>query len=300
MKKIHVGILISYDYQYAQTCIRQIYNHADRITLAIDVNRRTWNGEKYAMSEDFLKGIKASDPERKIHIYEDDFSIPGLSAMENDTRERNMLAERMGSAEDQWHIQVDSDEYFVDFGAFVSFLHAIEKKVHKPLSVWVEWVTLLKKDPDGFLYVDNASRKEMAVVATNDPHYTAARLNTSLKITNLYCNHRLLHQSWARPETEIYQKIHNWSHNTDVDAEGYFNFWKSTNRHNAPFLRDFHPFPQCRATWHTLKFIPGDIDDIIASLRNDYHPSNKLAPKQYIKAVVKRVLRQLHIRRNPV
>lgn len=190
MKKIHVGILISYDYQYAPTCIRQIYNHADRITLAIDVNRRTWNGEKYAMSEDFLKGIKASDPERKIHIYEDDFSIPGLSAMENDTRERNMLAERMGSAEDQWHIQVDSDEYFVDFGAFVSFLHAIEKKVHKPLSVWVEWVTLLKKDPDGFLYVDNASRKEMAVVATNDPHYTAARLNTSLKITNLYCNHR--------------------------------------------------------------------------------------------------------------
>ena len=117
---------------------------------------------------------------------------------------------------------------------------------------------------------------------------------------NLYCNHRLLHQSWARPETEIYQKIHNWSHNTDVDAEGYFNFWKSTNRHNAPFLRDFHPFPQCRATWHTLKFIPGDIDDIIASLRNDYQPSNKLAPKQYIKAVVKRVLRQLHIRRNPV
>lgn len=128
MKKIHVGILISYDYQYAPTCIRQIYNHADRITLAIDVNRRTWNGEKYAMSEDFLKGIKASDPERKIHIYEDDFSIPGLSAMENDTRERNMLAERMGSAEDQWHIQVDSDEYFVDFGAFVSFLHAIERK----------------------------------------------------------------------------------------------------------------------------------------------------------------------------
>lgn len=55
MKKIHVGILISYDYQYAPTCIRQIYNHADRITLAIDVNRRTWNGEKYAMSKDFLE-----------------------------------------------------------------------------------------------------------------------------------------------------------------------------------------------------------------------------------------------------
>jgi hypothetical protein len=36
--------------------------------------------------------------------------------MENETRERMMIAQRMG--EGGWHVQVDSDEYFLDFGTF--------------------------------------------------------------------------------------------------------------------------------------------------------------------------------------
>ena len=40
--------------------------------------------------------------------------IEGMQPMELETRQRNMMAEKMGSG--GWHIQMDGDEYAYDFG----------------------------------------------------------------------------------------------------------------------------------------------------------------------------------------
>lgn len=117
MQIIKIGFLISYDYQMLKTSLPLVYASADEIFLAIDYKRRTWSGNSFEISDDFFSWIEIFDKDKKIHIYEDDFYDPSLSVKDNDTRERNMLGIRMGSG--GWHLQVDSDEYFVDFSMFV-------------------------------------------------------------------------------------------------------------------------------------------------------------------------------------
>jgi hypothetical protein len=295
-RKIDVGMLISYDYEYAPTALRQVYAHADRIVLAIDRNRRTWAGGSYTLEQSFFDAVKQLDVDGKIEIYEDDFYDPTLSPIENDTRERNMLARHMGSDDDRWMIQVDSDEYFVDFGAFVALLRTLEGS-RKPLVVWGEWVTLFRRTDDGFLFVENHEKPERVALATNFAHYDRARISYDRRVLQLRTDHLVVHQSWARPEGEIKQKLDNWGHKTDFSTEEYFRFWQSVDRNNAPFLRDFHPFPGHRSIWRTLRFIPGDIDEMIVRLREENHPQKRITPIQKLIAVGRKLNKRLHGRK---
>jgi len=105
---IKVGFLVSYDYNYLRTSLPLVYAEADSVSLAIDKQRRTWNGGSFTIDDAFFEWLKSMDTKKKIRIYEDDFFDPNLSAIENDSRERNMLAKFMG--EGGWHVQVDADE----------------------------------------------------------------------------------------------------------------------------------------------------------------------------------------------
>ncbi|NIK72706.1 hypothetical protein FHS56_000192 [Thermonema lapsum] len=245
--KIKVGFLVSYDWPLLRYSLPLVYNGADEIYLALDRKRLTWAGKPFAFDEDvFGDLLKSIDFDGKVHLYEDDFFVPGLTPIECDGRERNLLAKAMG--EGGWHVQIDADEYFLNFDDFCSFLR--KQDLHqKEVNYSVLLINLFKKLPDGYLYITGGS-PELAPVATNKPCYHYARRNGYFnKIAPFF----VLHDTWARPEEELWQKITNWGHRDDFDAVSYFNFWKELNSTNYHTVRDFHPLEP--SVWHRLEFI---------------------------------------------
>lgn len=288
--KIKVGILISYDYPYAIECVKRLYEGADQIVLAIDEKLRTWNGGTFEIDPSFFEAIEQIDTHSKIEIYRDNFYIPELSTMQNETRERNLLADRMGR-EQGWHIQVDSDEYFVDFPKFVNYLHTIEKAVaHKKVTIQADWITLFKKDKNGY-YIVSSGKGNRVPIATNYPHYEVARAGSPAEMIHIECSHPVLHESWSRSDAEIAEKLGSWGHNTDFDTTAYLEFWRSVTPYNAPFIKDFHPLPWQREAWHALEFVAGELDDLI-------HTYEKAWNDQAMAALDKRSLKKAMRSRN--
>lgn len=244
-----VGYLISYDYEYLKSSLPTIYEYASSITIAVDKDRKTWAGNSFDIPESFFVWIKKIDIDNKIRIYEDSFFVPGLTPMESETRERNMLAKNMGESSG-WHIQIDADEYFIDFKSFTNYLQTLDIK--RPTLVHAELITLFKQNNQDYFYIDS---NESYPLATNTPHYTSARGINHIK-QKIYTKYKVLHQSWARSEEEITTKMNNWGHKNDFNTLSYLNLWKSIDRHNYIYLKDFHPLD--RITWNELKYANAD------------------------------------------
>ena len=104
-------------------------------------------------------------------------------------------------------------------------------------------------------------------MATNRPEYASARKSEHLI---RYTRHCVFHQTWARPDEEVFAKISNWGHSGDFQAQRYFELWKSVDRHNYRDIHDFHPcYPKI---WRSLGWTPGgDIPEFIANYRRT-HP----------------------------
>ncbi|MEJ7557196.1 MAG: hypothetical protein WKF66_02740 [Pedobacter sp.] len=256
MKVIKVGILISYDYEYAKTLLPLIYDHVDEIYFAVDVDRLTWAGEKFEIKEEFWSWVSDFDVSNKITIYQDKFYQADLTAMQCDTRERNLLGKQMGISD--WYLQIDSDEYFVDFAAFVQKLLAYNPK--GPVSIDCRVATLFKKVENGFLIISEST--ESLSFATNNPVYDLARDNESGNVTEVW-DDLVLHQSWARSPEEIYLKLRNWSHKDDFNTGSFYKLWNAIDEHNSYALRNFHPLT--KSAWPKLRFFKGTIDEIIRS-----------------------------------
>lgn len=256
--KIKVGYLVSYDYEMFLTSVKQLYDYVDTIFLAIDKNYLTWSGNSFEIEEGFFEEIKSFDVKKKIEFYYDDFYVPGLTPIECDVRERNMLLNRMG---DGWLIQLDVDEYMYDFKKIRKFL-----KQHWYLMVFPKftpvifkgiWITLFKKLPEGYLYIENNERFPFI---TNCKKYDGPRTNYS--ISNHLINAKAIHQSWARSEEEIYFKITNWGHRDDFDTQKHFEFWRDLDINNYDDYKNIHPLKP--ELWDKLHYIPStSIDDFI-------------------------------------
>ncbi|TXD84964.1 hypothetical protein ESY86_04510 [Subsaximicrobium wynnwilliamsii] len=236
MKKIHVGFLLSYDYDKLKKSIPPVYKSADRIFIAMDKELRTWSGEYFTLDPSFFEWLKDFDSENKIEIYEDDFYVPELKAIENDNREREMLSKKMGIG--NWLVQVDSDEYFFNFESFVKDLRKYDKYLDNPekknIQIAAFLINLYKYSDDGILYVKAPTR---GVMATNYPNYKVAR-NTRKRI--VYTQNLLLHESIARTEEELLLKFENWGHNIDIkDKDAFMEKWRTTNKSNYEQREDF-------------------------------------------------------------
>lgn len=249
MKKIHVGFLLSYDYALLKNSLPPVYQAADRIFLAKDKEMRTWKGQKFSIDPEFFEWLKAFDTEHKIEIYEDDFYLPELSTIENDTRERTMLSQRMGIG--NWLIQVDSDEYFIDFEKFVTQLrqydHYLDHPERNKIQIFAFWFIIYKYTEQGILYVDAPMK---AAFATNYPNYKCAR-RTNERV--IYVDSVVLHESVARTESELRFKLENWGHNVDVH-QGFLPKWLAVNEHNYEQMRDFYYIEPNR--WKKLNYFP--------------------------------------------
>ena len=258
--EIKVGYMIAYDYEYLKLSLPTVYKHADSITIALDKNRKTFAGETFAVEPSFFAWLKDFDIANKIRLYEDDFYVPGMATRDAEVRERNMIAKFMG--EGGWHIQIDTDEYFVDFKDLVRELKEAEAKYkERKVSFRLYWHTIFKIAPEGYFLIDDTY--EAFALATNHPVYEQGRYNHSVE--NVVLNHVVLHQSWGRSEEELAKKLRNWSHSDDFDTQAYFEFWKSVNIANYRYICNFHPlYPDY---WKKLKFVAGkSVDEIISKV----------------------------------
>jgi hypothetical protein len=247
--KIQVGFLVSYDYDLLKTAIPTIYGESDTVFLAIDSNRKTWKGEDFSIDDSFFDWIKNYDKDQKIVIYEDDFFVSTFTTMQCEVRERRMLSEKMGIG--NWLIQIDADEYFVDFKSFVAQLrkydHYLSPEVNKNIQIGIFQINLYKYTQSGMLYVDKPMK---AIVATNSPNYIAGR---RIKAQTIYLNSIVLHESLSRSEDDLRFKLQNWGHNSQINQE-FLNKWLIVNEDNYQQFEDFYYIEPER--WKKLGFFP--------------------------------------------
>ncbi len=257
MKKIHVGFLLSYDYAKLKHSIPPVYDVADHIFIAVDKDLRTWSGQNFEVDPAFFDWIKTFDAQNKITIYRDDFYDANISAIANDNRERHMLSLKMGIG--NWLIQVDSDEYFLDFPKFVNDLrkydHYLENPEKKQIQFSCFLINMYKYVDGGLLYVKVPTR---GLMATNYPSYKVAR-NTRQRV--IYTDNVLWHESLARTESEIEFKLKNWGHNDEVDIDSFMEKWRRVNKSNYKSMRGF--FYIQPEKWNELDFVEGTTIDQI-------------------------------------
>ncbi|CAM3952834.1 MULTISPECIES: hypothetical protein [Flavobacterium] len=262
MSKIQVGFLVSYDYELLKFAIPPIYEDSDTIFLAIDKNRKTWNGSDIQIDSSFFEWIKTFDTQNKIEIYEDEFYVSGLTTMECEIRERKLLAEKMGIG--NWLIQLDSDEYFFDFKSFTKYLiannHYLTSK--KQIQICCFKINLYKNVKGGVLYVDKFDK---FMVATNIPNYKVGRHG---KCRSIYVSSIALHDCLSREREDLIKKLDNWGHNGDIDKESFMKKWDTVNETNYKDHEGFFYLEPMH--WKTLQFMKGNsLSEILNNFKND-------------------------------
>ena len=249
MKKIHVGFLLSYDYDKLKNAIPPVYEAADAIFIAEDKEYRTWSGKRFEVDPLFYEWVRKIDTENKIQIYKDDFYLPELSPIENDTRERIMLSNQMGIG--NWLIQVDADEYFLDFPKFVKTLRKYDRFLNDPAKTPVQisgfYINMFKFIENGLLYVNHLNK---VLLATNYPGYMYAR-QTKKRI--IYTDNLVMHECVARSEKDLMTKFTNWGHALDFDIAEYIKKWKSVDKYNYKEMENF--FYLDPNGWKSLDYI---------------------------------------------
>lgn len=267
-ERIKVGFCVAYDWPLLRHALPAIYEHADVIYISLDSDRKTWTGNTYELDNNaFRELIAGIDRLDKIKIYEDDFHLAELTAGQNEVRQRNKLAEQMGKG--GWHIQLDCDEYFLAFEKFVQYLHSL-KQGNKNFNVCCPLVTLFKETDGGFLYVqpNDATHLEYIQIATQSPNYQYGRRNGYF---NVYVNFPIIHQSWARSEDEIRQKISNWGHINDFNQKDFLNNWLALNKSTFNTWKNFHPISPM--VWPKLTWQPAKtIDELIQNFNQGSFP----------------------------
>lgn len=286
---IKVGYLISYDYKMIFSSMSLLYDHVDEIYLAIDKNKLTWSGNAFDLPESFFEDIKRFDTKKKIKLYFDDFYQAHLTPIECDTRERAMLAKKMGKG---WLLQIDVDEFIYDFESLAKYLrkkwYLLVFPKATPVVFRANWITLYKQLEDGFLFIKN---NETFPLLTNIPSYEYCRENP--KLTNYQTNLQVIHQSWARTDEEVEMKLKNWSHRKDFNTADYLEFWKSLNSDNYKSFKDFHPvYPK---DWDKLHFIEANTIEtfITAYAKENKQELIKISWKTFAKKLAKKLAKKV-------
>jgi len=286
---IKVGYLLSYDYKFIFNSLKQVYDFSDKIYICYDKDGKTWAGNDFTIPQHVFDDLKNLDHSNKITFYSDTFYVEGMSTIDLDTRQRNMLAKQMG--EGGWHLQIDSDEYPVDFEKLTSFLkkhkYLLNKPEKTPVNFFVNFVTLFKQTEDGFFVISPYT--EACFLITNVPVYVNARLPKNEYYLRLDFNN--IHQSWARSTEEIHQKVNNWGHNNDFDTQHFLNRWDNLNVDNYTDFKNFHPLAPDH--WKELIFVKAkNTEDFIKNFEAN-HPQKEIKLPLKFKKRVKLYLKSL-------
>jgi len=265
MKRTVATFLVAYDAAYLRTSLPLVYDHVDKIILSIDRERRTWSGGSFELPADFFDWVNAVDRAGKITIYQDSFFIPGKDPLYLDSRQRQMSAEHAG-LDNTWHIQVDADEYFLDFKALVDELRQEEQRRDNcdGILYFGRLIPLFKQDETGFYYVDNGHGWEPGPVAASNPRYIAARKTECVRRVTF--DVYIIHQTFARDSAELRRKMKNWGHSKVFDADSYLALWKAIDRNNCKYIANFNP--SWGPGWKKLQYVEAtDIDEFIRKMK---------------------------------
>lgn len=232
--RVVLGICVAYDWQLLALSIPGIYAHVDAICLSVDQDLTSWNGNPFTFDEAaFNVLVQQLDPEGKIAVLRESFYSPLRTPIDNECYQRKRMADYLGKSD--WIVQIDTDEIFVDFNVFKKLLYKY-RNVQRPVSIHGQWINLVKQTAAGFVYTVSKTPP----LATNKPAYDYGRTNGHF---NVYTDSFLLHQTWARPEAEVYYKLNNWGHSHEFDGLSFFNIWKALDDFNWRYVKDFHPGP---------------------------------------------------------
>ena len=273
---INLVMLVSYDYKFVYTSLPLLYQYMDKICLSIDKKRLTWTGNIFNIDDSFFEWIREIDKEQKIYIYEDDFYISNNTPKENDIRQRNMSRDFIGS--EGWCIQIDSDEYFYDFGRFITFLKNISPKGKMVISC--KLIPIYKMNENGYFIINTLETVNIAAI--NFEKYTGIRgIAGAKKIKTFFT---AFHQSWARSEDEIRFKFANWGHANDFNSEIYYEQWRNLTDANFIEYTNVHP-SKTPQKWPSISYIPNiNINNLIMSVRDI---KRKIIKQRFLKYCLK-------------
>jgi len=234
-----------------------VYQSADKIVLALDKDLKTWSGNYFEIDASFFTWVKEFDIQGKIFWFRECFFDPQKTAMQNETRERNMMAEFMGKG---ICLQLDADEFMLDFDGLKHYLKKNESKLvgKEKIQICGFLTNVFKQVDEGYLFVNEVSP---FYLGTNYPDYIRGRKNKNQK--KWYVPFQIIHMTWGRDKEELKFKIKNWGHNVDFDGESFLQFWDSVTKDNHKQIkRGFHPFSD--KYWKELIFVEGKcITDVI-------------------------------------
>jgi hypothetical protein len=221
---------LAYDWKYAFDAIRSYYAIADEIILGLDADRISWSKKPFAFDDAAVADLIAQiDTDKKIRIVEGNFHGLGVP-LENETAERRLLGAACQSG--NWVVQIDADEVLLNPFDFK------QQMANMPQDQCVSgiWLPIYKIIGDKALIV--GGQLETTPVATRTPHlYTFGRVTDQPTTVSQLL---MLHLSWCRPEEELLQKLTNWGHSNQIDAEKTIGLWRATTLENYHQLRDFH------------------------------------------------------------
>ena len=256
---IKVGFCVAYDWPLLRNSIPLIYDHADRICLSLDKEHISWAGNEFEFDNSaFNYLVNKLDVHKKIKIFENNFHLPGLLPMENEIRQRKMMSDFMGQG--GWHLQLDCDEYFINFKGFAKKLKNLKLFRLHETNICCPWITLIKKNDQGYFIVSESEKEKLQYIpiASTNPKYEYGRVNGYF---NFLTNFIIIHHSWAHSEDEVMRKLKNWGHFPDLDGNKYFELWRSLDESNFNQYHNFHPLVP--GNWPGIKFIPAkDIEDL--------------------------------------
>lgn len=292
MRTLSAQFLVSHDYHMLYESLPAAYPHVDEVILAVDRQHLSWAGNPFDLPDTFFAWVQDFDERRKVRIFQEDFFQSHLTPHQCDTRERRMLAEWAGA--NRWHIQIDADEQFLDFPAFIADLRRIERSLwarHLPLQVAVLHLNIYKETPSGYLVVPNYPNR-MQVAANMALH----RDCRNLRERTIYTQHLLLHHTFARSAEELRFKLRNYGHSKEFDTEAFIERWDKLDDDNYHQFSNFHHLKP--AAWPSLTRLSKEsvrrkaFDE--AFLRSVRWPSHTLRLKnlaQLLRFSFKRLLR---------
>jgi hypothetical protein len=212
----------------------------------------------------FFATLRSLDPAGKIRVVEADFYCPELTALEADTRERNILSQRAKPG--NWIVSVDADEYLLDAPAFLSRLRGDQ---WREFCVLGSWIVVYKELDDAYLVVGKNGKFTLEVFpfATSQPEaFVACRYTDQPRLQTSVL---ALHFTWARTAQEIAVKASNWSHSHQIDVERHVELWKSVTGQNYAEYSNLHPLTP--ELWPGLiKLDKEDVDACQASRLRKY------------------------------
>lgn len=268
-QRVIVGFLVAYDYSLLKYSLPLAYNAVDTIVLSIDADRLTWAGDSFDFDEDFRNWVTIFDKGGKVVWKEDKYYVASNSPMENETRQRNMMFTGIESYD--WYVQLDADEYFIDFTGFCNWLKALNAP--EGISVAVKLKTIFKQEAQHWYLI--GGRMERVAIAVRYPQYSVARQVEGNEV--IEAPFAILHQSWARTETEVLQKLQNWGHRDDLDAKAFISLWRKCDVKTHKTYRYFHPLHP--SLWQYLECIEAEGLESLIKIFQDQPPADSEVPK---------------------